>query len=42
MSLNDIELKLRDEARFGNSPKERATQIPWIMSTLKRPHKKSA
>ena len=42
MSLNDIELTLRDEARFGNNPKERRAQIPSVMSTLKRSFKKSA
>ncbi len=42
MSLNDIELKLRNEATFGRSAHERRAQIPWIMSTLKRPLKKSA
>ena len=42
MSLKEIELKLRDEASCGNTSKERAAQIPWIMSTLKRSLKKSA
>jgi hypothetical protein len=42
MSLNDIELTLRDEAIFGRSAHERTAQIPSIMSTLKRSLKKSA
>ncbi len=41
LSLKDIELRLRAEATFGNSPNERAAQIPWIMSTLKRLFRKS-
>jgi hypothetical protein len=42
MPLEEIEIKLRAEATFGSSAHERAAQIPWIMSTLKRSFKKSA
>ena len=42
MSLNDIEQKLRDEAQFSRSPKDRRDQIPWIMKTLGQSFKKSA
>ena len=42
MSLNDIELTLRDEASFGRSVHQRRAQIPIIMSVLKRSFKKSA
>jgi hypothetical protein len=36
MSLDEIELKLRDEAIYGRSPHERAAQIPWIKKTLRQ------
>ncbi len=42
MSLNEIELKLRDEASFGRSARERRAQIPSIMRTLGQSLKKSA
>ena len=42
MSLNDIEQKLRDQAEFGRTPKDREAQIPWIMKTLRAPFEKSA
>ncbi len=42
MSLNDIELTLRDEAAFGRSAHQRRAQIPSIMSTLTQSFKKSA
>jgi hypothetical protein len=42
MLLNDIEQKLREEAEFGRSPKDRRDQIPWIMKTLRASLKKSA
>jgi len=42
MSLDEIELKLRDEAIYGRSPHERAAQIPWIKKTLRQSLKKSA
>jgi len=41
MSLDEIELKLRDEAIYGRSPRERAAQIPWIKKTLRQSLKKS-
>jgi hypothetical protein len=42
MSLNEIELKLRDESTFGRSPRERVSQIPSIMTTLGASVRKSA
>jgi hypothetical protein len=42
MSLEQIELTLRDNAEDGNSPKERKDQIPRIMKTLRASLKKSA
>jgi hypothetical protein len=42
MSLNDIELKLRDEAAFGRSAHQSRAQIPSILSTLKQSFKKFA
>ena len=42
MSPEEIELHLRDEARFGRSPHERRAQISSIMATLRQSFKKSA
>jgi len=42
MGDRDIQLKLRDEAKSGRSPRDRAAQIPSIMTTLRRPIRKSA
>jgi len=42
MSLEDIEKKLRDEAKNGRSPRERVAQIPSIMKALRKPIRKSA
>jgi hypothetical protein len=36
MGLCEIENTLRSEAQFGRNPKERLSQIPSIMSSLRR------
>jgi hypothetical protein len=42
MSIDNIELKLRDEATFGRTAEERRAQIPSIMRTLRASLKKTA
>jgi hypothetical protein len=42
MSLEQIEMTMRENVEDGNSPKERKNQIPWIMKTLRSSLKKSA
>jgi hypothetical protein len=42
MPLADIEEKLRQEAKFGRSPEERAAQVSSIMKTLRQSYKKFA
>jgi hypothetical protein len=36
MDLNDIEAKLRQEAKYGRTPKERRAQIRSVMKSLHR------
>lgn len=42
MSLDETELKLAEEAKSGRSPRERVSQIPSVMATLRSPIRKSA